>query len=169
MTAAQKTPRVEQRPTLHWMPAQGHRTDHPSVPTPALLAALGIMLATLIFAFVASRQPEAGPAAPIVATRALSFELLEGGVVRVTDLETGAVAAVMPEAASGFTRGLMRAFERDRAPLGLSGPIETALTRDVDGRLALTDRATGRRIELVGFGRTHYEAFERLAPPEPRP
>ncbi len=168
MTASaspKSAPRVERRSErFSWTPPQGHRDDHPTVPITALIAAGAIMAATLAFAYVASRT-DAGSVrvAPIaaIATATVSFETRADGAVATRDA-AGRVH-VTPEKQSGFIRGVLRALARDRRAAGLAAePITARIDRAADGRMAITDTATGRRIELLGFGDTHYRAFERL-------
>jgi putative photosynthetic complex assembly protein len=55
-------------------------------------------------------------------------------------------------------RGLVR--ERRREDIGSAIPFR--LTAWQSGQLTLEDQATGRRLDLTGFGQTNALAFARL-------
>ena len=72
------------------------------------------------------------------------------------------VYTIEPGSNSGFVRGVLRGFarERHRSGIGIEPPfLLSALT---DGRLFLEDPETGRKVPLDGFGQTNAEAFARL-------
>jgi putative photosynthetic complex assembly protein len=78
----------------------------------------------------------------------------------------GAVASTLtPGSNSGFIRGVMRGLARDRHLRGLDGSIPFRLTLWQNQDLALQDLATGRMIELNGFGDTNRAAFISLLAP----
>lgn len=97
-----------------------------------------------------------------VAERVLRFEDTVTRAVRITDAASGAEVASLKGEGAGFVRGVLRGLSRDRQSRGLGGESPYRLTRWADGELTLTDLATGRRIELVGFGSTNTAAFARL-------
>ena len=62
----------------------------------------------------------------------------------------------------GFLRGSLRALARERRmrEVGALPPFELAAR--ADGRLTLTDPATGARLDLESFGPTNAAVFARL-------
>lgn len=158
-------------PAARRYPAQGHQPDHPTVPPWALWAAGALILGSLLFAAVASQGGYGAVrlAAPVaVESRLLILESRGDGSVGVYDPAAGErrPIALIAQEDAGFIGGVLRALERDRrahsVPVrGLSAP-PYELSRSAEGRLSLFDAETGRRIEIGGFGRTHYETFFTL-------
>jgi putative photosynthetic complex assembly protein len=101
------------------------------------------------------------PDAAAVAVRALRFEDRPDGSIAVIDARSGRqIESVQGEA--GFIRGALRALARERRKHGLgSGPAFELIGR-ADGRLTLSDPATGARIDLESFGPTNASSFVRL-------
>ena len=100
--------------------------------------------------------------ARVVAERSLSFADGAGGTVVVTDATTGATVAVLGQEGSGFVRGVLRGLARERRMNGMGADQPFRLARWSDGALTLRDSATGRLIELSGFGPDNVAAFARL-------
>lgn len=120
---------------------------------------LGTLLsvATLRTTGVSLRTPDA----PAAATRALRFEDRPDGSVAIIDGQRGAeIERVHGEA--GFLRGALRALTRERQRRGLGPAIPFELTARTDGRLTLSDPATGERLDLESFGPTNAAVFARL-------
>lgn len=86
----------------------------------------------------------------------------ENGFVRVDDALTGQRVAMIGQEGSGFIRGVMRGLARERRMYGDGNRTPFRLTLFADGELVLTDEATGRLIELGGFGATNRGAFLKL-------
>jgi putative photosynthetic complex assembly protein len=84
------------------------------------------------------------------------------GFVRVTDARSGDIVAMFGQEGSGFIRGVMRGMARERRMHKLDASRPFRLTLYADTQLALTDMATGRVVELSGFGATNRAAFARL-------
>ncbi|MBR0654482.1 photosynthetic complex assembly protein PuhC [Plastoroseomonas arctica] len=97
------------------------------------------------------------------AVRDLLFEDTAGGDVLVRDSGTGREIALLPPGSNGFIRATLRGLARERrqSEHGPDSPFRVA-TWD-DGRVVLTDTATGRAVELLAFGVTNAEAFARLS------
>jgi putative photosynthetic complex assembly protein len=106
----------------------------------------------------AGRDPLTGAPA---AERSLRFEDRPDGAVAVIDAASGRVVAEL-HGEQGFVRGSLRALTRERRirDLGPEQPFE--LIAQADGRLTLSDPATGKRIELESFGPTNAANFSRL-------
>ena len=62
----------------------------------------------------------------------------------------------------GFIRGVLRGVARDRKMRGIGAQPPFALTLWRDGSLSLTDTATGREVELGGFGADNRAVFVAL-------
>jgi putative photosynthetic complex assembly protein len=101
------------------------------------------------------------PDAPAAVTRSLRFEDGADGSVAVLDGKTGQVLERV-QGEAGFLRGALRALSRERRKrdLGPAQPFE--LIGRTDGRLTLSDPATGERIDLESFGPTNASTFARL-------
>lgn len=155
--------------------------DHANtVPRPALAMAGGLVAFSLLLA--ASVQLGWAPRAAVpsiersgahvalVDSRLLSFHDQADGSVRIVDASSGAdvLTVVGENDGGGFIRGVLRGLARDRRMRGIGAgpPFELSLWRD--GGLSLTDRATGRTVELGGFGPDNRAAFAKLLAKGPR-
>ena len=106
------------------------------------------------------REPDASPAQVLQ----LRFEDRPDGSIAIIDYKTGKqIDAVQGEA--GFVRGTLRGLAQERKRRGLdSGPPFELIYR-ADGRLTLSDTATGRMVDLESFGPTNAGSFYRLIDP----
>ncbi len=131
--------------------------------TPAYVFA-GLMCTALLGA-VAGRLSGAGePAAQTgtaVQTRDLRFVDAPSGDVLVMNADDGTVLDRL-QGEQGFIRGTMRGLARTRRAEGVGQEPPFRLTSWSDGRLTLTDSATGRRVELEAFGSENVATFARL-------
>jgi putative photosynthetic complex assembly protein len=126
-----------------------------------LIAAL--MSIILLLVFINSRdlgkvrEPDASPTQVLQ----LRFEDRPDGAIAVIDYKTGKqIDLVQGEA--GFVRGTLRGLAQERKRRGLdSGPPFELIYR-TDGRLTLSDTATGRLVDLESFGPTNASTFFRL-------
>ncbi len=103
------------------------------------------------------------PASPVAASVALRFEDGPDGSVLVRD-DGGRLLATLPVSTEGFIRGAMRSLVRERKRAGLGEATAFRLERRENGRLSLSDPATGGRIELDAFGPSNSGAFARFLP-----
>ena len=103
------------------------------------------------------REPDASAAQVLQ----LRFEDRQDGSIAVIDYKTGKqIESVQGEA--GFVRGTLRGLAQERIRRGLdSGPPFELIYR-TDGRLTLTDTATGRMVDLESFGPTNAGTFFKL-------
>jgi putative photosynthetic complex assembly protein len=126
-----------------------------------LIAAL--MSIILLLVFINSRdlgkvrEPDASPTQVLQ----LRFEDRPDGSIAVINYKTGKqIDLVQGEA--GFVRGTLRGLAQERKRRGLdSGPPFELIYR-TDGRLTLSDTATGRLVDLESFGPTNASTFFRL-------
>ena len=122
-----------------------------------------VIIIVLLLVFINSRdlstvrEPDASP----VKVLQLRFEDRPDGSIAVIDYKTGKqIDAVQGEA--GFVRGTLRGLAQERKRRGLdSGPPFELIYRE-DGRLTLSDTATGRLVDLESFGPTNAGTFFKL-------
>jgi putative photosynthetic complex assembly protein len=142
------------------------------VPPAALKGAMALILLSLALVVSvrtgilpanvpAAEQRRAAAIAP-AAERLLRFDDHADGSVRVTDARTGAAVATIGREGSGFIRGVLRGLARERGQHGIGSGPPFRLTLWQNRALSLVDTATGRVVELDGFGQTNRGAFERL-------
>ncbi len=136
------------------------------LPKPALIGA-GLLVGFTLLAVIGGKELDVGvvknPEAAVVIERQLRFEDRENGALLVFEApDDRLVYTIEPGSNSGFVRGVLRGFarERHRSGVGIEPPF--LLSALADGRLFLEDPETGRRVPLDGFGRTNAEAFARL-------
>ncbi|MFN3671491.1 MAG: photosynthetic complex assembly protein PuhC [Bosea sp. (in: a-proteobacteria)] len=103
------------------------------------------------------------PESPAVAAVDLVFADHDDGSASVSDA-SGRRLATLPVSTEGFIRGATRALVRDRKRLGIGPETPFRLERRANGRLSLSDPATGGRIELDAFGPSNSGAFARFLP-----
>lgn len=98
--------------------------------------------------------------------RQLSFADRSDGAVVVRDIATGETVRVLIDGVpgNGFVRGVMRGMARERRLRGVGMEAPFSLTLWKNGALSLSDKATGRSIELGSFGPDNRAAFAALLP-----
>lgn len=143
---------------------------HDPVPQVLLIAIAGLLVATLLAVAGVRWSGRAihAPDAPTVSSRLLRFDDLPDGGITVVDARSGVLLRTL-QGEQGFLRGALRALARERRArdIGAQPPFELAAR--ADGRLSLTDTATGTRVDLESFGPANVAVFARLidlpAPP----
>jgi putative photosynthetic complex assembly protein len=135
--------------------------------------AIAVLVSIAVFTFAAAAAVRLSgievrePDAIAVETRALRFEDLPDGSVAVIDPHTGSrVETVTGE--QGFLRGVLRGLARERKRSGLGPEQPFELIGRADGRLTLSDPATGRLIDLESFGPTNAAVFARMLTAAPQ-
>ena len=146
---------------MHTLPAPTVSRD--TMPRGPLLA-IGVILLALLVGVAGVRlsgMSIRAADAEAVATRSLRFEVRRDGSVAVLDASTGQqIESIQGEA--GFLRGTLRAMARERRKQGLGSEPAFDLIARADGRLTLSDPATGERVDLESFGPTNAGVFWRL-------
>lgn len=132
----------------------------------------GILLAAAVFALgsiaivVFARNADVGVSrvdytSPLQ-TRALQFADRPDGSIFVSSADDGSVVAVLEPGSNGFVRIVMRSLAQERMDKGIGAEPAFELTRWDDGRLSISDPATGKRLDLTGFGRNNVDDFAKL-------
>ena len=138
--------------------------DHVLPRGPLLGAA--ILIGATIFAAGAVRLTGVGSShvadAPAVSERAFRFEDRSDGGIAVFDAATNRQVDVVAPGTKGFLRGTLRGLARERKRQGIGPEQPFRLTAHDDGRLTLSDPATGRRVDLESFGPTNAAVFSQL-------
>jgi putative photosynthetic complex assembly protein len=139
-------------------------SPHDNLVTSRQVLIVGVLLAGTLLAVATVRQSGLEirtPDAPAVSARALRFEDRPDGSVAVIDHARGAeIQRVQGEA--GFLRGSLRALSRERQRRSLGPDVPFVVTARADGRLTLSDPATGERVDLESFGPTNAGVYARL-------
>jgi putative photosynthetic complex assembly protein len=136
-----------------------------AVPRAALLGAVALIMTALALAAVARRTDlgaTRNPTAAVAAAVDVNFADGSDGAVIVTRSVDGARVGVLAPGTNGFMRAAVRGLVRERRRAGFGAETPFTLTRWSDGRLSLSDAATGRHIELDAFGPDNAAVFARL-------
>jgi putative photosynthetic complex assembly protein len=138
-------------------------------PVPALLLiGAGALIGFSMLAVAIGRSDGIGltqlpPAKPVVRLDFRAEDQTDGSIVLRDAADRHVVAWIRP-GEDGFLRGTLRGLAQARQRDGLGREPPFGLTRYDDGRLELSDEATGRRVPLEAFGPTNAQAFARLLP-----
>lgn len=125
-----------------------------------ILFSLLLVITARITGYNASQMPPS----PSVQSREIRFIDQPDGSTLVVDSAAGATIATLPSGGEGFIRGVLRATNRTRGLSKIPPEAPYRLDQLADGRLTLTDLATGKVIELVSFGHTNVAAFAAFLP-----
>lgn len=131
-----------------------------------LLAGLAVVVMAVLAATLIARltgySMESMPDTAVVDVRQLGFRDIPNGVVEVFEWNSKVSLAKIQSGEGAFLRGVVRSLVRQRRGLdsGIASVFE--LTRYEDGRLVLSDPATGERVDLVAFGATNIAVFAEL-------
>jgi len=138
-------------------------------PAPALLMiGAGALMGFSMLAVLVGRSEGVGlvalPPAKAVARLEFRAEDQVDGSIALRDVADRHIVAWIRPGEDGFLRGTLRGLAQARQREGLGPEKPFSLTRFDDGRLALADEATGRRVPLEAFGPTNAGSFARLMP-----
>lgn len=147
--------------------------DSKPFPKGALIAAAGLVGVTLVLTGATSAGLIAKPKDAAVmrdeshmtarAQRTLAFADKPGGALEIRDVGEGRIARIIqPGEKSGFIRGVLRSFGRERMIRHLGREAPFRLTLWANNSLSITDLATGRTVELDAFGPDNRAAFAAL-------
>ena len=147
------------------MHAHPPHDDHAVAVPPAALRAAGLLILVTLVAVATVRLSgldiRARGDSPVLAERHLQFIDRPDGSLEVREADGRGVRQV-PPGADNFMRGALRAMARERRAAGLGPEAPFRLAGHADGRLTLTDTATGRRLDLDSFGPDNAASFARL-------
>lgn len=143
-------------------------------PVPALLLiGAGALIGFTMLAVAIGRGEEVGltqlPPAKAVARLDFRAEDQADGSIALRNAADRHIVAWIRPGEDGFLRGTLRGLAQARQRDGLGRETPFSLTRFDDGRLDLSDDATGRHVPLEAFGPTNAQAFARLLPGEGAP
>jgi putative photosynthetic complex assembly protein len=99
------------------------------------------------------------PPAEVVQELPLYFDDAPDGRVLVRDALNEQVIATVAPGQGGFVRSTLRGLVRERRKRGLGPETPFVLSARSDGRVVLTDPATGRLLDLAAFGPDNAGAF----------
>lgn len=145
-----------------------------TVPRPALIMAAALVVLSLLLTAAVTlgfldreAVPQAARAEAAIAPvqmRALRFADAANGNVEVIDANSAELILLVEQdtQSGGFIRGVMRGMARDRRMVGIGADPHFELTLWQDGSLSLRDTATGRQVELGGFGADNRAVFMGL-------
>jgi putative photosynthetic complex assembly protein len=146
------------------MHAATTQPTRPTFPRAALWGAAAAAMIAIGVAAIGRPDPTltAPPEGVPMAARDITFRDQADGSVLVLDAHGKAAPIVLEPGTNAFVRATMRGLARERrlGSLGTEPPFR--LAQWPNGRLTLSDTATGRQVDLVAFGPTQVEAFARL-------
>ncbi|MEM6658222.1 MAG: photosynthetic complex assembly protein PuhC [Pseudomonadota bacterium] len=132
-----------------------------------LLVAMGLLVLAVLAVVTYARIADV----PLSATPPAAEITHERGMILISDGVSGAVSVLSPEGAviarldasqGGFVAGVARVIDRNRAQADLPAHTPVIVTRRANGRLDITDPATGWSADLMGFGADNASRFARL-------
>jgi putative photosynthetic complex assembly protein len=135
---------------------------------PALLAAATIfaVLSLLVsMNLIGTQTVDLSPQRTVVLARPLTFRDAAGGAIAVYDQGASEPFAVLPREGNTFMASALRLLGQNRelhTKAGREAPF--TLTLWSDGKLSLSDTATGDTLELAAYGPTNAKTFAQLLP-----
>lgn len=133
------------------------------LPKPLLLSAAALVLAAILLVAIGDELPQAGSNEPtaVVSSHDVRLHTLEDGSIVPVLADGTRLPAIRAESA-GFVSGVIRGLSRSRKLSSSDPDAPYRLSRMRDGRLLLTDTATGTEIDLDVFGRDNARTFAEL-------
>jgi putative photosynthetic complex assembly protein len=142
-----------------------HTTPHPGIPS-FILRGVGAMIVGVVVLVAFVRLTGIGavkvPEPPAVEQRDLRFLDRSDGSIDVVDAASDELVRTIAPGSNGFLRGTMRGLARERRRSGIGDEIPFRLVAHADGRMTLSDPATGRKVDLGSFGPTNAAVFAEL-------
>ena len=135
---------------------------------PALLAAaviFAVLLLVIAMNLIGTQTVDLSLQRTAVVTRPLIFRDAAGGAIAVYDQGAAEPFAVLPREGNTFMASALRLMGQNRelrTKAGREAPF--TLTLWSDGKLSLSDTATGDTLELEAFGSTNAKTFAQLLP-----
>lgn len=128
----------------------------------AMAGLLAVLLIGVGSARLSGWDPSVAPGA-VLHERSLRFADAPDGAILVIDTADERALATM-RGEQGFLRGVLRGLARERRQHGVGAEVPYALSLHDDGRLLITDPATGQRIDLASFGPDNAAVFAQWLP-----
>ena len=100
-----------------------------------------------------------------IAIRDITFSERAGDVLDVIDARDGATLLAIAPEKEGFVRGALRGLMRQRLVMNAQRDAPFRVISWEDGRVTLSDTATGQTLTLNAFGATNLAAFARFLDP----
>lgn len=140
--------------------SDGHTQE---LPRPLLISAGVLVLASIAMVFIGEDLPQSGAPSVemVVSSHDVRLRTLEDGSI-VPILLDGTRLAIIEAEKAGFVSGVMRGLSRGRKLSGSDPDAPYRLSRLRDGRLLITDTATGTSINLDVFGSDNARTFARI-------
>jgi putative photosynthetic complex assembly protein len=139
--------------------------DREMIPAPLLRMMLALVVASLLltaYAVVTGREPTGQPKpSPVTAERQLVIKT--GGAKAVTLYDADGTFLTHLDH-GGFVTVIGNGLDRARTVARVGQDVPVTLARHENGRLTVTDPATGWRVELTAFGSDNEAAFAALLP-----
>jgi putative photosynthetic complex assembly protein len=137
------------------------------MPRLPLLGAAGLVFSALLLTALvrltgASSTVDLPASSTAVRELALFFDDTADGRVLIRDARTERVVGTILPGEGGFVRSTMRGLVRERRRRGLGPEAPFLLSARSDGRIVLTDPATGRLLDLGAYGPDNARAFVRF-------
>lgn len=133
------------------------------LPKPLLVSAGLLILLAISLVVVGDELPQTASMSDdiVVASHDIRLRTLEDGAILPVLTDGTRLPAIQAEKA-GFVSGVMRGLSRGRKLAGSDPDAPYRLSRMRDGRLLLTDTATGTTINLDVFGTDNAKTFAAL-------
>ncbi len=135
---------------------------------PALLAAAAVFaILSLVIAMnvIGTQTVDLSQSRTAVVKRSLIFRDGPNGAIAVYDQGAGEPFAVLPREGNTFMASALRLMGQSRELRSKAGPeAPFVLTLWSDGKMSLSDPATGDTLELAAYGPTNAKTFAQLLP-----
>jgi len=133
------------------------------LPKPLLVSAGLLILMAIALVVVGDELPQSGPLPDdaVVSSHDITLRTLEDGSILPLLSDGTRLATIKPEKA-GFVSGVIRGLSRGRKLSGSDPDAPYRISRLRDGRLQLTDTATGTTLNLDVFGSDNARTFATL-------
>ncbi len=135
---------------------------------PALLvgaAILAILSLVIAMNLAGTQTVDLTPKRTAVLARPIIFKDAPGGAIAVYDEGAQEPFVVLPREKNTFMASAIRLMGQTREQRSKAGPeAPFILTLWSDGKMSLTDPATGDTLELAAFGPTNAGTFAQLLP-----
>ncbi len=133
------------------------------LPKPLLVSAGLLILLAVSLVVIGDELPQAAPMSEdiVVSSHDIRLRTLEDGAIQPVLIDGTRLPAIKAEQA-GFVSGVMRGLSRGRKLAGSDPDAPYRLSRLRNGRLLLTDTATGTTINLDVFGTDNAKTFAAL-------